>query len=131
MVKIGFDIGGVLSKYPEILRPVIKALLTSAEVEVHILTDMPMAMALSALKDNDIPVPEKHVHACSYEKHGESCKAVKAADIGLDMLMDDHPGYVASLGAPKLRLLAMPDPGLDYYAPTWKGDNPFVRSAQD
>ena len=40
----------------------------------------------------------------------------------LDILFDDFIGYLATIGAPALRLLAMPDPTRDYYHPEWKTD---------
>ena len=40
MTRIGFDIGGILSKYPDILRPIVAALLAAPDVEVHVLSDM-------------------------------------------------------------------------------------------
>lgn len=67
-------------------------------------------------------MPPERVHSCDYGGHGEECKAVKAREIGLDVLVDDFPGYVASVDAPTLRLLAMPDPTRDYYHDSWKTD---------
>ncbi len=34
MIKIGFDIGGVLSKYPEIFKPLIEALSISKDISL-------------------------------------------------------------------------------------------------
>jgi hypothetical protein len=122
VTKIGFDIGGVLSKYPDILRPIVTALLAAPDVEVHVLTDMPMPAAVDMLSRNGLLLDGVTVHSCGYAEHGEECKAVKAREIGLDILIDDFPGYVATIGAPALRLLAMPDPTRDYYHDTWKTD---------
>jgi hypothetical protein len=123
IVRVGFDVGGVLSKYPEILVPIVAALAASQRVEVHVLSDMhPLAKILDMLGRNGIDVPAERVHSCDYATHGETCKAVKAREIGLDVLLDDFPGYVATPGAPALRLLAMPDPERPYYADDWKTD---------
>ena len=124
IVKVGFDIGGVLSKYPDLLRPVVAALATSSEVEVHVLSDMhPHEKCVDwVVNRNGFAVLPERIHSCDYTLHGEECKAIKSREIGLDVLVDDFPGYVASIGAPILRLLSMPDPTRDYYHETWKTD---------
>lgn len=121
VTRIGFDIGGILSKYREVLA-LYRVCLASMEMEVHIVTDMPKANALSMLRLNGIDLDPAYVHACDYAEHGEECKAEKAKEIGLDILIDDFIGYVAMPGAPALRLLAMPDPTRDYYHPDWQTD---------
>lgn len=121
MTKIGFDIGGILSKYTEILT-LYRVCLASLECEVHILTDMPKDNALAMLRLNGIDLDPAYVHGCDYDEYGEECKSEKAKEIGLDILIDDFIGYVATPGAPALRLLAMPDPTRDYYHPDWKTD---------
>lgn len=120
-IRIGFDIGGVLSKYPEALA-FYRACLASPLMDVHIVTDMPKEKALAMLRLNGIDLDPAYVHSCDYAEHGEECKAEKAKEIGLDVLIDDFIGYVAMPGGPALRLLAMPDPARDYYHPDWKTD---------
>lgn len=123
IVRVGFDVGGVLSKYPEILGPIVAALNASPRVEVHVLSDMfPHAKILDTLVRNGIEVPPERVHSCSYNEHQDLCKAFKARELGLDVLLDDFPGYVGTVGAPALRLLAMPDPERPYYADAWQTD---------
>ncbi len=123
MIKIGFDIGGIISKYPHLLRPIIIALLSSKEIEVHILSDMrPHDKCVKTLIENGFNIPSSQIHSCDYEKYGGECKAIKAKEIGLDILIDDFPDYVGMIGAPELRLLAMPDPTKDYYHKSWKTD---------
>ena len=123
IVRIGFDVGGVLSKYPELLRPIVAALLAGDGVEVHVLSDMhPHAKIMDMLARNGFAVPTERVHSCGYEAHGELCKAVKSREIGLDVLLDDFPGYVGTVDAPALRLLTMPDPARPYYADEWQTD---------
>ncbi|MEK6860594.1 MAG: hypothetical protein AABY07_01365 [Nanoarchaeota archaeon] len=39
-MRISFDIGGVISKYPEIFKKIIEALYYSDGIDVYILTDM-------------------------------------------------------------------------------------------
>ena len=121
MIRIGFDIGGVLSAYPDILLPLLRALAASGDVEVHAVTDMPREKALAMLALNAVPVPPERVHSADYAAHGDACKAVLARELGLDVLLDDHLGYAAVPGAP-LRLLAMPNGDRDYYHRDWKTD---------
>lgn len=123
MVRIGFDIGGVLSKYPDLLRPIVDALLAAPDVEVFVLSDMhPHSKCVAFVQDNGFRIPADRIHSCDYAECGEECKAVKARELGLDVLVDDFPGYVATVGAPALRLLAMPDPTRPYYDDSWKTD---------
>lgn len=120
-VKVGFDIGGVLSKYPDILRPVVAALLASPRVEVHVLSDMfPHAKCVAFVHENGFHVPPERIHSCDYGTHGELCKAEKMREIGIDIMLDDFPGYLAEGCA--LRLLVMPDPHRPYYHDEWKTD---------
>mgnify|MGYP000343712098 CR=1 FL=1 len=122
-ISISFDIGGVLSKYPDILRPIVAALLASADVEVHVLSDMcPHEKCVAWVHQNGFPVPAAQIHSCDYSGLGEECKASKARELGLDVLVDDHPGYVATIGAPALRLFTMPDPTRPYYHDDWTTD---------
>jgi hypothetical protein len=120
-IRIGFDIGGVLSKYPDLLRPIVTALLASPEVEVHVLSDMfPHEKCVAFVRDNGFLIPPEHIHSCDYGEHGELCKAEKMRELSLDIMLDDFPGYLAEGCA--LRLLVMPDPNRPYYADDWKTD---------
>jgi hypothetical protein len=110
-----------LSKYPEALA-LFRACLASLSFEVHIVTDMPKDKALKMLRLNGIDLDPAYVHACDYAEHGEECKAEKAKELGLSVLIDDFVGYVSIPGAPALRLLAMPDAALDYYHTDWNTD---------
>ena len=120
VIKIAIDIGGVLSKYPDILKPLIKILRGVAGVQVLILTDMKRDKALTMLSDNGVDIDPEDVHSADYDTHGEACKAVLCAELGVHMLIDDHLGYVCIPGDPPLRLLVQPDASLPYYHPTWK-----------
>ncbi len=131
-MKIAFDIGGVLSKYPDIFRPLLRRLLLQFrggdseelnDIEVYILSDMkPHAKAVKFCHDNGFLVPPENVICADYEAHGENCKAIACEELGIDLLVDDFPGYVAQIGSPRVRLLVMPDPSQDYYHPDWKTD---------
>lgn len=122
MIRVGFDIGGVLTKYPEIFLPMMRAYEASPDFEVHIITDMPKDAALAMLRANGVTIAEERVWSADYTAYGEGCKAILAETLGLDVLYDDFIGYVSLAGAPKVRLLVMPDATRPYYADTWKTD---------
>lgn len=124
-MKIAFDIGGVLSKYPDILRPLVDVLIRHGgdDVEVFVISDMkPHAKAVAFCHDNGFEVPRDRIICADYDAHGENCKAIACEDLGIDMLIDDFPGYVAQIGSPRVRLLVMPDPSKPYYADEWQTD---------
>lgn len=116
-MRIAFDVGGVLSKYPDTFR----RLVNSTSCEVHVISDMhPVEKILDMLRRNKFFVPPYRVHSADYAKHGENCKAVLCEELGIDMLFDDFIGYLA--GGKHIRLLVMPDPDRDYYHEDWKTD---------
>jgi len=123
MTRIAFDIGGCLSKYPDIFRPLVQVLLLSSELEVFVISDMkPHQKATTFCHDNGFAVPPQQVICADYETHGERCKAVVCQEHHIDILIDDHAGYLAILGTPPVRLLMMPDPDLPYYHESWQTD---------
>lgn len=123
-LRVAFDIGGVLSKYPDTCRALVMAL-DSGGVEVHVITDMhdrPQMLHMLVRNGFVPPIAEDHVHTADYAQHGEACKAVLVRELGIDVLIDDFPGYVAwpwPTPAP-MRLLTTPDSRRPYYAPTWE-----------
>ncbi len=126
-MKIAFDIGGVLSKYPDVFRPLVEALLAlrpfGAPPEVWVISDMkPHEKAVAFCHDNGFFVPPERVICADYATHGENCKAMLCEQLGIDILVDDFHSYVCTVGKPPVRLLVMPDPSRDYYAPEWKTD---------
>jgi hypothetical protein len=124
-LRIAFDVGGVISKYPGPLRALLLALHSTRlpGVEVHVVSDMhPREKVLDMLARNAIDVRPERVHSADYKGHGEACKAVLCRELGIDVLVDDHAAYVCTPGAPPVRLLVMPDPWLPYYADDWQTD---------
>lgn len=119
-MRIAFDIGGVLSKYPEYFRPFIVNLM-DAGVEVFVITDMhPHEEVLQTLAMNDFDrIPAENVRCADFTVHGEGCKMVLLEELKIDMFFDDFIGYMTPGGAP-IRLLIMPDHERPYWADTWK-----------
>jgi hypothetical protein len=94
-MKIAFDIGGVLSKYPDELRQVVQMLHDSG-AELHVITDMhERNEVIDLLANNGFGfIPGDRVHCADYVGHGEFCKAILCRNLGIDMLIDDFGGYV-------------------------------------
>lgn len=122
-LRVAFDIGGVISKYPDIMCRMIAALVIGG-AEVHIVTDMhdhAEVMRQLAMNGLDAIAPER-VHCADYNAHGEGCKAELLAALGIDVFLDDFIGYVSAGGCP-VRLLVMPDASKPYYADDWRIDS--------
>lgn len=130
-MKIAFDIGGVLSKFPVEFQIMIRALSLSSEIECYVMTDMhdkPKVVAMLAENGFGM-IPEERIYTSDYNTHGEMCKAILCQELGIDVLIDDFIGYVAPEGAP-MRLLMMPDAYKPYWHDNWKvseGDGDFGR----
>ena len=120
-LKVAFDIGGVLSKYPEVFKPLALDLATQGW-EVHILTDIhDRDKTIAMLAMNGLGwVKAEHVHNADYTALGEMCKAVILDKLQIDLFFDDFPGYLTT-GCP-VRCHVMPDPYRPYWAPSWKTD---------
>jgi hypothetical protein len=123
-MRIAFDIGGVLSKYPGVFGPLLDVLHyhgNSQGVEVWIISDMhPEQKIIDMLELNGIAFLKHRVRSADYQTHGEMCKAVLCKELGIDLLVDDFPGYVAA--GEHVRLLVMPNPTEPYYHDEWKTD---------
>jgi hypothetical protein len=134
-VKLAIDIGGVLSKYPYAIKSLIVAVSRSGRGDsVYILTDMKRDDAIKLLEVNSIVprlVPPEHVLCADYDRHGDAAKAVLMREHQVDVLIDDHMGYLvwpwASI-AP-LRLAVMPDPRRPYNCNSWITEGDFGRHA--
>src|SRR5271166_182329 len=112
MLKIGLDIGGVVSKHPSQFRELCNLLKDSCEI--FIITDMhDKDKILVMLKENGFGmIPPERVYSADYKNHGEMCKAILLRELGIDIFIDDFGGYVqwdSQLGAAPIRLLMAPD----------------------
>lgn len=134
MLRVAFDIGGVLSKYPGRFGELVRILIESDHAEVHVITDMhDHAEVVRTLAENGFGaiLPER-VHCADYARYGEMCKAVLLKSLSIDMFIDDSAGYVqwdSCLGPAPIRLLLAPDGFRPYWHEGWKvaGDHEFGR----
>jgi hypothetical protein len=66
-------------------------------IEVWIISDIhPEQTIMEMLELNEIPFSKQRVRSADYKAHGEMCKAVLCEQLGIDILIDDFPGYVAA-----------------------------------
>ena len=123
-MRIAFDIGGVISKFPSEVRRMMGLL--GQGCEIFVLTDMhPREHVRATLDANGLEwLDDAHVLCSDYEQHGDACKAVLLREHRIDVFFDDHPGYLVwpwPTPAP-LRLRVEPDPRRPYWHPSWKCD---------
>ena len=121
VMKVSFDIGGVLSKYPQVFRPFVEAL-QKGGAEVYILTDMKEhAKAMSFVQANGYSIPSDHILCANYRAYGETCKARLIEEFGIDIHVDDFPGYCAHTKC--VSLFVWPNPEEPYYHEDFKTDD--------
>lgn len=118
-MKVAFDIGGVLSKYPETLCELISCLRPE---DVFVISDMhPKEKIVELLRLNRVGIWPANVYSADYDQYGEACKTILLDELKIDLFFDDFIGYVVIPGRHKtIRCLVMPDAELPYYADTWK-----------
>jgi acid phosphatase class B len=134
-VKIGFDIGGVISKYPEQFKRFFWDYFINKDYpdRVYIITDQhPKEQVIKTLADNGFEfIFHDDIYCADYEKYGNMAKAVLIKELGLDIFIDDFDGYLqwdSSLGPQPILLKVMPDVYKPYWADSWKcEDNEFGR----
>lgn len=118
-MKIAFDIGGVLSKYPKIFKELIIAL-EAGGADVYIISDMGHTKISEMLSLNQIYILPGNIYSADYAAYGENCKKILCEELKIDIFVDDFIGYVAE--GDFVRLLVMPNPKFDYYDESWKTD---------
>lgn len=122
-MRIAIDIGGCLSKYPHLFQEIIRTLRGDFyRHSVHLITDAhPRQEVLDTLSKNHFWFAPECVHVADHAQYGDACKAVILRDLGIEIFIDDHPGYLVwpwPTPAP-LRLRVEPDPYRPYWHPTW------------
>ena len=119
-LRMSFDIGGVLSKYPDVFRPMVKALQTGG-VEVYVITDMhDHEQSVKFVRENGYDIPSERILNSDYAQFGEACKALTIKEHMIDVHVDDFPGYCAHTEC--VSLFTWPNPELPYYHDDFKTD---------
>ena len=119
MLKIGFDIGGVLSKYPHEMRVLLNALSESKEIELHCISDMHFSQIKDVLQKNDFLkyFRVRNIHSANYETFGDDCKAHILTEYEIDVMIDDRLEYL--LSGCTIGLQTAPRNGLPYHHSDW------------
>jgi hypothetical protein len=121
-MRIAFDIGGVLSKYPKQFHWLMTSL--AVNMELFVITDMhDKNEVMKMLRENNVEVHESRVFCADYKTHGEMCKAILLKELQIDIFIDDFLAYTSwdsSFGPAPIRLLIAPDPFRPYWADEWK-----------
>ncbi|MDQ3834306.1 MAG: hypothetical protein M3315_11900 [Actinomycetota bacterium] len=119
-LRVSFDIGGVLSKYPQVFRPFV-AVLQAGGAEVYVLTDMhDHDQSVRFVQGNGYDIKPENVLNSDYAEFGELCKAKIIRDMGIDIHVDDFPGYCAHSEC--VSLFVWPNPSEPYYHDEFKTD---------
>lgn len=133
-MKIGFDIGGVISKYPNEFQNIVRNFcevgnlgLRSYAKKVYIITDQhPKEQVWETLKKNSFDFLRKeNIYCADYEQYGNMAKAILIKELGLDIFIDDFDGYLqwdSSLGPQPILLKVQPDNYKPYWHDSWKCD---------
>jgi len=120
-MKVAFDVGGLISRYPIQMKAMMKALIAGG-VEVYILTDMNQQDARAACETNGIDfISQDRILSADWSCHGDLCKTRMCEAHGIDILLDDRPDYTAHGDFIGLNL--SPRPHTPYYADGWVNKN--------
>lgn len=115
---ISFDIGGVLTRYPDIVRSLMERLRAVPGCTIYLLTDMPASMAPQAVADTYGVYEGIHYDAIlcgDWNTHGEQCKAVLIREYGIQVHFDDYPAYCVT-DSDCMTLFVWPRPDKPYRA---------------
>jgi hypothetical protein len=116
-MKIGFDIGGTISRYPEKMKELM-TILKKGGAQVCVITDIPYDQACQLCLDNEIPVLASQIHSCNWSEHQDLCKTLKCEELKVDFLIDDRPDYCAV--GDFIGLVLAPRPKTrPYYSDSW------------
>lgn len=121
--RIGFDIGGVISKYPQEMKEMMWMLqghdsVESSPFEIYIITDMPRAQAIAMLKENKIWFEPERLLCADWAKNGDKCKSILMKEHEIDIMIDDRLDYI--MEGCRIGLFVVPRPEVGYYAKNWK-----------
>ncbi len=131
-LTIAFDIGGVISRYPEKMKQLMAVLIKGGAL-VYILTDMNPVDALAAVRANGLmhlighdrllsdpyfqSARNRYILSANWSRDGDLCKTRIMEDEGIDFLIDDRPDYAAK--GDFIGLVLSPRPDVPYYHESW------------
>lgn len=118
VLRVGFDIGGVISRYPVEMKAIMWALVLGG-AEIYIVTDMNPTDAAAACRENDLDtiVPADHIISANWSDHGDLCKTKVIERLKLDFMLDDRADYCAA--GDFIGFVLSPRPHVPYYHKTW------------
>lgn len=114
LVRVSFDLGGVLTRAPHVVGALMRALAADPGVDLFVLTDMARTSAREILERVGLSsaIDEKHLVIADWGEHDEMCKVEARRALGIDLHVDDLPAYAQHTklpdGRPGLGLLLMP-----------------------
>jgi hypothetical protein len=118
-MRISFDIGGVISRYPKQMKMLIWALLQSC-IDVYVVTDMPWPTARELLNSNGFDcIDDDHLKSADWNTHGDRCKAMLLKQLAIDIHFDDYPAYCVT-DCDTIGMFVWPVPSKPFSAPGWK-----------
>jgi hypothetical protein len=120
-MKIGIDVGGVSTKFPLELISICNSMILTGHDVLFITDREDIDVVYCELSSTGFSVYKEQVIFADYKKYGDACKSVIIREMSVDIMIDDHPGYLAwpwPEPAP-LRLQACPDQRRPYYSPLW------------
>jgi hypothetical protein len=104
-----------------VFRPLVQALQDSGQVEVFVITDMhEHEQAVRFVQGNGYNIPSDHILNSDYNTFGEGCKEETIKQHGIQLHVDDFPGYCAH--AECVSLFVWPNPNRPYYDDDFKTD---------
>ena len=112
-VRVSFDLGGLVTRAPRVLVPIIRALVASPEVDLLSLTDLDRGRAREVLDEVGLgEIPDAALICASWDDGGELCKVEARRAHGIDLHVDDLLPYAQHCdlpdGRPGLGLVLMP-----------------------
>ena len=122
-MKVSFDIGGVVAKYPEKFKALMKILFIGG-AQIYVITDMPKVSAVEMLRENGFDyVLADRIFSADYEGEGERCKQFLIEKHGIDIHLDDFAAYCSHESC--ISLFVWPNPDKPYYADDFKTKTDF------
>ncbi len=125
-MRIGFDIGGVLSKYPHQFDELMRAIYFNIYFhDIFIVTDQhPKEEVLKTLAKNGFDwLNPDNVYCADYEKYGNAAKCILIAQLGIQVFIDDFEPYLqwdSTFGEQPILLRVQPDMFKPYWHSQWK-----------